>query len=95
VAKDSASVKYMTAGSDDTASQDLIAIRTFLSESEADIAKAALEAFGVECMLSHDDCGGQRPHLNLAGGIRLLVRSNDAEQAEEVLSGSQMESGLD
>jgi hypothetical protein len=66
--------------------EDLLAIRTFLSESEADIAKAALEAFGIDCMLSHDDCGGQRPHLNMGEGIRLLVRTADAGPAEEVLT---------
>ena len=70
----------------DSTEQDLIAVRTFLSESEADIAKAALEAFGIDCMLSHDDCGGQRPHLNMGEGIRLLVRSSDAGQAEEALT---------
>jgi hypothetical protein len=70
----------------------LVAIRTFLSESEADIAKGALTAFGIECLLSHDDCGGQRPHLNMGGGIRLLVRPDDAERAEEALTaGSSVE----
>jgi hypothetical protein len=71
----------------DFSQQDLIAIRTFTSESEADIAKGALQAFGIDCMLSHDDCGGQRPHLNMGEGIRLLVRSGDAGQAEEALTG--------
>ena len=68
------------------AQPDLITIRTFSSEFEANIAKSALEAFGIPCMLSHDDCGGQRPHLTLTGGIQLVVRSADAERAEEVLT---------
>jgi hypothetical protein len=66
--------------------QDLIPIRTFISESEAEVAKGALTAFGIECFLSHDDCGGQRPHLTLTGGIRLLIRPDDAAQAEEALT---------
>jgi len=70
----------------DSTKEDLLAIRTFLSESEADVAKAALEAFGIDCMLSHDDCGGQRPHLNMGEGIRLLVRSEDVGTAEDVLT---------
>jgi len=70
----------------DSTKQDLIAIRTFLSESEADIAKGALQAFGIDCWLSHDNCGGQRPHLNMGEGIRLLVRSADSAPAEEVLT---------
>jgi hypothetical protein len=65
----------------------LVTVRIFASEFEADIAKAALEAFGIDCMLSRDDCGGQRPHLLLGAGIRLLTRSDDAERAEEVLTG--------
>jgi hypothetical protein len=76
----------MTPGPADTTSQNPITIRTFISESEAEIAKGALTAFGIESLLSHDDCGGQRPHLTLTGGIRLLVRPEDAERAEEALT---------
>ncbi len=65
---------------------DLVPIRSFTNEFEADIAKAALDAFGIENMLSRDDCGGQRPHMSLGAGIRLLVRSHDAERAEEALA---------
>ena len=66
--------------------QPLTAIRTFISETEAEIAQGALTAFGIEAILSHDNCGGQRPHLNLVGGIRLMVRPEDVEQAEEALT---------
>ena len=69
-----------------SSSLELIAIRTFISEPEAEIAKGALTAFGIESLLSHDDCGGQRPHLDLTRGIRLLVRPDDAERAEEALT---------
>ena len=75
----------MIAGSDAT-QPDLVAIRTFASEFEANIAKSALEAFGINCITSRDDCGGQRPHLTMTGGIQLVVRFADAEQAEEVLT---------
>ncbi len=66
--------------------EPLIPIRTFISASEAEIAQGALTAFGIESVLSHDDCGGLRPHLNLAGGIRLMVRPDDAKRAEETLT---------
>ena len=65
---------------------DLVTIRNFTSEFEAQIAKSALDSFGVDCMLSHDDCGGQPPHLTMGGGIRLRVKSADAGRAEEVLA---------
>ena len=71
----------------------LTVLRTFLNETEADIAQGALTAFGIESFLSHDDCGGQRPHLNLVGGIRLMVNREDAAQAEEALTaGEELES---
>jgi hypothetical protein len=64
---------------------DLITIRVFMSQSEASIAKGALEAFGVACMITHDDCAGQRPSMTMVEGIRLIVRADDAAQAEEIL----------
>lgn len=76
----------MTHTDNEAPQQDLVTIRTFISESEAEIAKSALEAFGVACMLSHDNCGGQRPHLVMGTGIQLLVRAEDAETAEQVLA---------
>jgi len=76
----------------DAANGEVITVRSFNSELEADIAKGALEAFGIECMLSRDDCGGQRPHLLMGAGIRLLVRSGDAERAKEVLASQTEES---
>ena len=75
----------MTADSH-TIQPDLVTIRTFAREFEAQIAKSALEAFGIACITSHDDCGGQRPHLTLTGGIQLVVHSADAERAGEVLT---------
>ena len=73
------------------AESELVEIRSFTTEMEADIARSALEAFGVECMISRDDCGGQRPHLTFGGGIRLLIRAEDADRAEEVLTGGAVE----
>ena len=69
--------------SDDPA---LVTIYTFTNEPEAEIAKGALEAFGIDCMIARDNCGGQRPHLTLTGGLRLLVRAEDAQRAADVLS---------
>ncbi len=75
----------MTSHGFDAVGPDLVTVRTFTSESEAEVAKAALEAFGIQCMLRRDDCGGQRPHLLIGAGIRLLIRSNDSDRVEDVL----------
>jgi hypothetical protein len=66
------------------ADDDLVAVRTFLNHIEADLAKGALEAAGIESAISADDAGGTRPHL-WVGGVRLLVRQADVERAVEIL----------
>ena len=65
-------------------SDDLVVIRTFLTAVDAELARGALEAAGIDSMIRADDCGGLRPHLWM-GGVELLVRADDAAQAEEVL----------
>ena len=66
---------------------ELVVVGTFLSQIEADMARGALEAADIESMISADDAGGLRPHLWM-GGVRLLVRSEDAEQALRILNPS-------
>lgn len=63
---------------------DLVVVATYLTGFDADLARTALEAAGVDCMVRADDCGGLRPHLWM-GGVKLLVRREDREKAEEVL----------
>lgn len=63
---------------------ELVLVRTFLNRFEAELARSALEAAGIDSMIRSDDCGGTRPHL-WVGGIELLVRSEDAEYASELV----------
>ena len=67
------------------AEDNLVAVRTFSNHIEADLAKGALDAAGIESAISADDAGGTRPHLWVGAGVRLLVRLEDAERAAEVL----------
>jgi putative signal transducing protein len=64
---------------------ELVVVGTFLNQIEADMAQGALEAADIESMISADDAGGLRPHLWM-GGVRLLVRADDAEQAAKILN---------
>ena len=64
---------------------ELVVVATFLNQIEADMAQGALEAANIKSMVSADDAGGLRPHLWM-GGVRLLVRGEDAEQAVKVLN---------
>jgi hypothetical protein len=63
---------------------DLFVVRQFFSTIEAELALGALRAAGIEAMVSADDCGGMRPHLQV-GRVSLLVRKDDAAEAARVL----------
>jgi len=65
---------------------ELIVIRTYQSGLEANLAKSVLEAAGIESMMIRG-AGVSRRDLGLAvtGSIELLVRAEDAEDAEKIL----------
>jgi hypothetical protein len=63
---------------------DLVAVRTFVNNAEAEVARSALEAAGLQVIIRRDDCGGVRPSLWLAG-IQLLVPRHEAHIAAAVL----------
>jgi hypothetical protein len=65
----------------------MIVLRTFLNSLEAELAKSALTAAGIESRIRADDCGGVRPHLWM-GGIELLIDEADRPRATEVLEAS-------
>ena len=70
-------------------SSDLIMVHAFPSQSEAEIAKTALESAGIDAMIKADTAGGMRPHLAWSGGgFQVLVREDDMAEAREVLEGA-------
>jgi len=66
-------------------SDDVVTLRVFNTHIEADLARSALEAAGIESMIAADDSGGMRPHMALTAGVRLQVRAQDARRAQQVL----------
>jgi len=65
---------------------ELVVVHSFGTQLEADIAKSALEAAGIDSMIQADTGGGMRPHLAWAGvGFQILVREHDLAAAREVL----------
>lgn len=64
--------------------ESLVAVGTFLSHVDADLARSALEAAGIDSMVRSDDCGGMYP-TPWMGRIQLLVRADDASAAQDVL----------
>jgi hypothetical protein len=63
---------------------ELVVIRSYLNKPEAEIAQGALEAAQIRSMIGADDAGGIGPHLWI-GGVKLLVRAEDADRAEKIL----------
>ena len=63
---------------------ELVVIKTFLNRMDAELAKGALDANGIEALIRADDAGGTRPSL-WTGGVELLVRADDVETASIVL----------
>jgi hypothetical protein len=63
---------------------ELVVIRTYLNRIEAELARSVLEASDIDAAVQADDAGGERPGLWM-GGVRLLVRMEDAERADQVL----------
>ncbi|HKB09536.1 MAG TPA: DUF2007 domain-containing protein [Vicinamibacterales bacterium] len=65
---------------------DLVVVHSYGTQPEADLAKSALDAAGIDSMIQADTGGGMRPHLAWAGvGFQVLVREDDLGAAREVL----------
>jgi hypothetical protein len=63
----------------------VIAVGTYPTRTDAELAQAALEAEGIASFISSDDAGGAYP-VDLSGGARLLVAEADAERATAILA---------
>jgi uridine phosphorylase len=60
----------------------LIALSTFRSSADAQIAKGILDEVGIESMIRSDNAGGMYPAIE---GADLLVRAEDVEKATQAL----------
>lgn len=66
--------------------EKLVAIRTYQERTEAELAKDYLESCDIDAVISGDDAGGMMPNMTSNIGLaRLLVRPDDAEEAERLL----------
>ena len=63
----------------------LVSVETFDNRLDAELAQGALAAAGIDAVVSADDAGGAYAGV-LGRGVRLMVRSEDADRAREVLS---------
>ena len=71
-----------------------VVLRTIHSQMNAGIIAQHLEGAGIPVLISADDCGGLLPAMELARGIRLLVKASDLPRAEEALRDIEEQFGL-
>ena len=67
-------------------SDDLVIVASFAGRPEAELARSALEAAGIDSMIRADDGGSMRPAMAWAGvGFQVIVREWDAAEARVIL----------
>ena len=76
------------------ADSGLVVVRTFNNRQEAELAKSALGAAGIDSIVLGDDAGGVQPGLWEAVGVKVLVRADDGEAAADILSSRANQVGL-
>jgi Putative prokaryotic signal transducing protein len=65
----------------------LVVIQSCASQIEAELAKGALIAAGIDAMIQADTAGRMREHLAWSGaGFKILVREEDVAAARNVLA---------
>ena len=67
------------------ADAELVLVRTCSNVIEAEIAQSVLLAANIEAAVHADDCGGLYPNLQM-GGVGVVVRREDAQEAERLLA---------
>ena len=69
------------------AESKLVVVQSLGNEIEAEIAKGALLAAGIDAMIQADTAGRMREHLAWSGaGFKILVREEDVAAARDVLA---------
>jgi hypothetical protein len=64
---------------------NLVCVATFQYRHEAELARGALQASGLEATVVADDMGSEIPSLDLHQGVAVLVREADLALAKEIL----------
>ncbi len=77
------------------ATDEIVTLRTFAIDLHAEMARAMLDSHGIHAILSRDNCGGLEPQLTIAGGTRLMVNREDANDALALLDTADKSVGQD
>jgi hypothetical protein len=65
---------------------DPIILWEYSNRIEADMAKALLEANGIESIVSSDDCGGMAGGQTFVRGVKIIVSRTEIEEAKKILN---------
>lgn len=69
-----------------------VTVMNFNTRLDAEVARAALAAADIASTIVGDDAAGMVMPVGLStGGVHLVVNSDDAERAREILAGGQEE----
>jgi hypothetical protein len=66
---------------------ETVILRRYISEIDARVLAAVLEANGIPVEVLMDTIGGAYPSMALMMGVRFAVRAEDAARAAEILDG--------
>ena len=78
-------VKAWLRRSENAMLEEILVLRVFDSELDAAMAQQMLWDAGVATFIFKDDTGGIEPHLQRMMGVRLVLKSEDAERAHPIL----------
>jgi hypothetical protein len=65
-----------------------LTVATYLTETEAEVARTYLDALDIPTAIQKDNCGGLRPHLDLHHGVKVQVPADQADAARDALKAS-------
>jgi len=60
----------------------------YSTRQEAEFGKMVLEGSGILSFIRADDAGGMRPFMAPITGVRLVVRADDLQRADDILKQS-------
>ena len=64
---------------------ELVVIRTYQNNLDADLAKSVLDAAGIDCVIRGSQHTPYHAGIALSQGLELIVRAEDAEDADRIL----------
>lgn len=62
-----------------------VVLKIFNNEIDAKMARDVLKDEGITASVFKDDGGGMEPHLQRTRGVRLVVKTVDADRARKIL----------